>query len=233
MMSNQTSEGTKQPLPWLQYGLGWNPRKNVSTTQYVLYAVQIAVLVLLNYLSIVLLGPLSYSGVSLFYFVYPFYIVFTLWWGIWGAIGAYIGGVVGAGLMVGVGVVPSLLSSFSVLFTSLATFIFYRGFLAKHGIDPLMRDLIDREISGYRTHRAQAWMWLILTNAVIFNFINTEIGINAEYILGLIPPSAYWFWWAGWFLGQVTALIIITPILVKGLTSLVERQGLINLGWVT
>jgi len=28
-------------------------------------------------------------------------------------------------------------------------------------------------------------------------------------------------------------MVIITPVLVKGLTGLVERQGLINYGWVT
>ncbi len=219
--------------PWSNYGLKLSSGRPTTTVQYVTFIVQIAVLIVLNYLSVVLLGPLSYSGVSLFYFVYPFYIIFTIWWGLWGAIGAYIGGVVGAGLLVGVGVVPSLLSSFSVLFTALATFIFYRGFLSKHGIDPLMRDLTDGEISGYKTHRGQAWMWMILTNAVIFNLINTEIGINAEYVLGLIPPSAYWFWWAGWFLGQVISLIILMPIIVKGVSKVVERQGLVNIGWLS
>ncbi|MDG7047229.1 MAG: hypothetical protein JRN53_06580 [Nitrososphaerota archaeon] len=122
--------------PWSNYGLKLSSGKPTTTVQYVTFIVQIAVLIVLNYLSVVLLGPLSYSGVSLFYFVYPFYIIFTIWWGLWGAIGAYIGGVVGAGLLVGVGVVPSLLSSFSVLFTALATFVFYRSFLSKHGIDP-------------------------------------------------------------------------------------------------
>ena len=64
--------------------LKWGRGEPVSTTQYVLYAVQIAAVIILSYLSVVLLGPLSYSGISLFYFVYPFFLVFTMWWGIWG-----------------------------------------------------------------------------------------------------------------------------------------------------
>jgi integral membrane sensor domain MASE1 len=45
--------------------------------------------------------------------------------------------------------------------------------------------------------------------------------------------SWFWAWWLGWFFGDLLAMVIITPVLVKRLTSLVERQGLVNHGWVT
>lgn len=206
----------------------------VTATQYTLYIVQIAVVVILSYLSVVMTGPFAYSGISLFYFVYAFIIVFTLWWGIWGMLGGYIGCVIGAGLLVGLGVVPSIAYAVSDLVPFLIMFIVYRGFLANRGIDPLMRDLVDKDVRGTKTKRGLAWFWFIIINVLVLNAISAELGVGIQYAFGLIPPDAFWIpWWWGWFIGDGIAMIIITPILVKGLTSLVERQGLVNYGWVT
>lgn len=224
---------TKRPYPWSNYTLRLRGRGKVSSTQYVLYIVQIAVVIVLSYLSVVMLGPLSYSGISIFYFVYPFIMVFTMWWGLWGMLGGYLGCVIGAGLMVGLGIVPSILYSVSDFVPFMLMFIIYRGVLAKTGIDPLFRDLTDKDVKGYKTHRGLAWMWFIVINAIVLNAVSAELGVGIEYELGLIPTGAYWFWWAGWFAGAVVAMIIIVPIIEKGLTSLVERQGLINFGWIT
>ena len=198
-----------------------------------LYAVQIAAIIILSYLSVVLLGPLSYSGISLFYFVYPFFLVFTMWWGIWGILGAYVGCVLGAGLMVGLGVVPSLAYSVADFVPPFFAFIVYRGLLANQGFDPLWRDLTDKEVAGFKTKRVGAWFWFVLINGIILNAISAELGIGIQYQMGLVPGDAFWLWWAGWFVGDLLAMVIITPVLVKGLTNLVERQGLVNHGWVT
>jgi len=219
--------------PWSNYTLRAGGGRPVTATQYTLYIVQIAVVIVLSYLSVVMLGPLSYSGISFFYFVYPFIIVFTLWWGLWGMLGGYIGCVVGAGLMVGLGVVPSVAYAVSDLVPFLVMFALYRGVLAKSGIDPLMRDLTDKEVRGTKTKRGLAWLWFIVINVLVLNAISAELGIGIQNVLGLIPPGAFWLYWYGWFAGDGIAMIIITPILVKGLTSLVERQGLVNYGWVT
>jgi hypothetical protein len=223
----------KPKYPWSNYTLRVGGGRPVSSTQYTLYIVQIAVVIVLSYLSVVMLGPLSYSGISIFYFVYPFIVVFTLWWGLWGMLGGYIGCVIGAGLMVGLGIVPSILYAVSDFVPFCIMFILYRGVLAKRGIDPLMRDLTDKEVQGTKTHRGLAWLWFIVINVLVLNAVSAELGVGIEYALGLVPPAAFWFWWLGWFAGAVVSLIIITPILVKGLTGLVERQGLINYGWVT
>jgi hypothetical protein len=226
-------QAVKGKYPWSDYTLRISGGRRVSSIQYTLYIVQIAVLIVLSYLSVVLLGPLSYSGISLFYFVYPFILVFTMWWGIWGILGGYIGCVLGAGLMVGLGVVPSVLYATSDLVPFLLMFPIYRGLLAKRGLDPLLRDLTDKDIRGTKTHRGLAWLSFIGINGIVLNAISAELGVGIQYALGLVPTGAYWFWWWGWFLGDAVAMIIITPILVKGLTSLVERQGLVNRGWVT
>ncbi len=226
-------EAKKPKYPWSNYTLRIRGERTVSSTQYTLYIVQIAVVIVLSYLSVVLLGPLSYSGISLFYFVYPFILVFTLWWGIWGMIGGYVGCVIGAGLMVGLGVAPSLLYAVADFVPFVAMFAIYRGVLAKGGLDPLLRDLTDKNVRGTNTHRALSWLSFIGINGLVLNAISAELGVGIEYALGLIPTGAFWVWWWGWFLGDLAAMIIITPILVKGLTSLVERQGLVNQGWVT
>jgi integral membrane sensor domain MASE1 len=223
----------KPKYPWSNYTLRAGGGRPVTATQYTLYIVQIAVVVILSYLSVVMLGPLSYSGISFFYFVYPFIIVFTLWWGVWGMLGGYIGCVIGAGLMVGLGVVPSVAYAISDLVPFLVMFVLYRGVLAKRGIDPLMRDLTDKEVRGTKTHRGWAWLWFIVINVLVLNAISAEMGVGIQYALGLITPDIFWGFWYGWFVGDGLAMIIITPILVKGLTSLVERQGLVNYGWVT
>jgi hypothetical protein len=223
----------EREYPWSHYTLACCRRGPAPPTLYVLYAVQIAVVIVLSYLSVVLLGPLSYSGISLFYFAYPFIIVFTLWWGFWGALAGYIGCVVGAGLMVGLPLLPSIAYALSDLVPFLVMFALYRGVLARLGVDPLMRDLVEREIRGYRARRSAAWFWFILLNGLVLNALSAEIGVGIQYAMGLVPPDAYWFWWIGWFVGDLLAMVILTPILVKGLTSMVERYGLINHGWFT
>lgn len=243
MSGGENTVKTAITYPWSNYTLKLDRGEPVSTTQYVLYAVQIAAIIILSYLSVSLLGPLSYSGISLFYFVYPFFLVFTMWWGIWGVVSAYVGCVLGAGLMVGLGIVPSLAYSISDFIPPLFAFIIWRGLLAKQGFDPLWRDLTDKEVAGVKTKRVSAWIWFILINGIILNAISAEVGVGIEFKMGLLPTGSvtvlgasipvFWGWWLGWFFGDLLAMIIITPVLVKGLTNLVERQGLVNHGWIT
>jgi len=224
----------KRAYPWTgKYTLKISSSRKITSAQYVLYMVQIAVLIILAYLSVVLLGPLSYSGISLFYFVYAFMLIFSMWWGIWGIVGSFIAAIVGSGLLIGMGVIPAIIYSFGNLVPYALAFIVYRGFLSKIGIDPLFRDLTASEIQGYKTHRAAAWGWFILINLVIGALLSTQLGVGAEYMLGLVPAEAYWFWWWGWYVSAVLATAILVPIVVRGLSSVVERQGLINEGWVT
>ena len=228
----KTVSETQKKYPWSNYTLKLGRGEPVSTTQYVLYAVQIAAIIILSYLSVAII-PASYAGISLFYFVYPFFLVFTMWWGIWGMLGAYVGCVIGAGVLVGTGPVPSIVYSISDLVPPLFAFVLYRGLLANRGYDPLWRDLTDKEVAGVKTKRGSAWLWFVLINGVILNIISAEIGVGSLYEFGLVSPGGFWPFWIGWALGDGVAMVVITPVLVKGLTSLVERQGLVNHGWIT
>jgi integral membrane sensor domain MASE1 len=228
----ETTKQTKNAYPWSDYTLKWGRGRPVSPVQCALYAAQIALIILLSYLSVVLLGPLSYSGISLFYFVYPFFLVFSMWWGIWGMLGAYVGCVFGAGLFVGLGPVPSLLYATGDFVPPFLAFIIYRGLLAGRGYDPLWRDLTDRSIAGFKTKRLCSWILFILINGVLLNALSAELGVGVQAWLGTVSADAFWPFWIGWFAGDLAAMIIITPLLVK-LTKFVEDHNLINHGWIT
>jgi integral membrane sensor domain MASE1 len=111
--------------------------------------------------------------------------------------------------------------------------VLYRGLLANKGYDPLWRDLTDKEVAGVKTKRTGAWFWFVLINGVILNLISGVIGVGILWDMKIIATNAFWPWFIGWIVGDLVAMVIITPVLVKGLTSLVERQGLVNHGWIT
>ncbi len=217
--------------PWSKYGLSWKPRP-ISTVQYTLFATQVGVLAVLSYLSVVLLGPLAYAGVSFFYFAYAFYIVFALWWGFYGIMASYLGSVI-AGFLLGTGLIPNLLGSLPNLIGPLAAFVIWRGFLAKRGLDPLMRDLTEKEVQGVPARTKEQWFWHILINVGIFNVAGAFMYVSLFVAMGLIPAGAYWIWWAGWVAGDVIPLTVILPLLTKTLSPMVERSGLVNLGWLS
>jgi integral membrane sensor domain MASE1 len=232
MIMTETTKQTKNAYPWSDYTLKWGRGRQVSLVQCALYAAQIALIILLSYLSVVLLGPLSYSGISIFYFVYPFFLVFSMWWGIWGMLGAYVGCVFGAGLFVGLGPVTSLLYATSDFTPPFLAFIIYRGLLADRGYDPLLRDLTDRSIAGFKTKRLRSWILFILINGVLLNALSAELGVGVQAWLGTVSADVFWPFWIGWFAGDLVAMVIITPLLVK-LTKFVEGHDLINRGWIT
>ena len=229
-----TAPKTESKYPWSNYTLKLGSGEPVSTTRYVLYAIQIVAIVFLSWLSVAVI-PGSYAGISFFYFVYPFLLVFSMWWGIWGMLGAYLGCAIGAGILVpGTGPLSTcLLYAISDFIPPFVAFLVYRGFLAQRGYDPMWRDLTDKEVAGVKTNRAGAWIWFVLINVVLLNVVSGFVGVGILWKMGSVATNAFWIGIAGWFLGDAVAMIIITPILVKGLTSLVERQGLMNHGWVT
>uniref|UniRef100_A0A7V3RDY6 MASE1 domain-containing protein n=1 Tax=Mesoaciditoga lauensis TaxID=1495039 RepID=A0A7V3RDY6_9BACT len=203
------------------YTLGWNPGK-ITTTKYVLYAVQIAVVILLSWLGAVA-TPVVGPGIGFLYWAYPFFVVFTLWWGFWGILGAWIGSVVGAGLLTGLPIIPSLLFSVGDFVPALLIFLLYRGYLVNHGIDPFGRDIF---IS------ARATTWFVVWVMGITNIFGGMWGVWVLTILGFVPVKAYWLGAGLWIVGDAIVLILM-PFLSRYLTPIVERFGLLNKGWIS
>lgn len=205
-----------------RYTLKWMGSGKVTTTQFALYAIQMAVVILLSYLGATL-TPVVGPGIGFLYWAYPFFVVFTLWWGIWGIMGAFVGSVVGAGLLTGLPPIPALGFSIGDLIPAILIFVLYRGYLAKHGVDPLGRDML-------RSKKALGWfvVWVM----GITNIIGGLWGVWILVSLGWVPPNAYLYGSGLWILGDAIVLIV-APFLTAAITPIVERYGLVNTGWLT
>lgn len=204
------------------YTLKWNSGGNITTTQYVLYAIQIAVVILLSWLGVIA-TPVVGPGIGFLYWAYPFFVVFTLWWGLWGVIAAGIGCFIGAGLLTGMPLIPSLAFSVGDFVPALLILIFYRGVLAKRGIDPLGRDILKSK---------KAMLWFAVWVMGITNVIGGIWGVWVLTILGFVPKNAFWIGAGLWILGDAIVLLI-APFLAVSLTPIVRRYGLLAKGLIS
>jgi hypothetical protein len=204
-----------------QYTLRWRGGK-LTTTQYALFAIQMAVVILLSWLGAIA-TPVVGPGIGFLYWAYPFFVVFTLWWGIWGILGAWVGAFIGSGLLTGLPVLPALGFSIGDLIPALLIFLLYRGYLRKHGVDPLGRDILKSKKSAF---------WFAVWVMGITNIFGGLWGVWILVILGFVPANAYLLGAGLWILGDAIVLLI-APFLSKYVTPVVERFGLINSGWVS
>ncbi|MEM3482354.1 MAG: hypothetical protein QW246_05005 [Thermoplasmata archaeon] len=204
-----------------EYTLKWTSGE-ITTTQYTLYAIQIAVVILLSWLGVVL-TPVVGPGIGFLYWAYPFFIVFTWWWGLWGVISAFIGCFIGAGLLTGLPLIPSLAFSVGDFVPALLVLLLYRGYLNRIGIDPLGRDILSNK---------KALFWFIFWVMGITNIFGGLWGVWVLVWLGFVPPNAYWLGASLWIIGDAIVLII-APFLSRALTPIVERYGLVAKGLIS
>ncbi len=217
----ENSKVVGQSKDYSRYTLKWRGSSKLTTTQYALFAIQMAVVILLSYLGVIATPYIA--GIGFLYWAYPFFIVFTLWWGIWGIAGAYVGSVVGAGLMTGLPIIPALLFSIGDLVPAALVFILYRGYLAKHNIDPLGKDI---------TSNPKALGWFIFWVIGVTNIIGGLWAVWNLVQLGFVPAHAYWYGALIWIIGD-SIVLIMAPFISRGITPIVERYGLVNTGWVS
>ena len=218
----EKAAGNRKTGNYARYTLKWRGSGKVSTTQYALYAVQMAVVILLSYLG-ALYTPVVGPGIGFLYWAYPFFVIFTLWWGIWGILGAWVGSVVGAGLLTGLPPLPALGFSIGDFIPALLIFLLYRGYLSRHGVDPLGRDILKN---------AKAAFWFAFWVMGLTNIIGGLWGVWVLVRFGYVPANAYWLGAGLWILGDAIVLFI-APFLAATITPIVERYGLVNTGWVT
>ena len=194
----------------------------LSTTQYALFAIQIAVVILLSWLGVRQMC-IRDRGIGFLYWAYPFFIVFTWWWGLWGVLAAFLGCFIGAGLLTGLPLIPSLAFSLGDLVPALLVLILYRGVLNKLGVDPLGRDIFKNKLAAF---------WFVFWVMGITNIIGGLWGVWVLVQLGFVPANAYWYGAGLWILGDAIVLII-APFLARALTPIVERFGLTTKGIIS
>ncbi len=205
-----------------EYSLKFFGGGKLSTTQYTLFAIQIAVVILLSWLGVIA-TPVVGPGIGFLYWAYPFFIVFTWWWGLWGVLAAFIGCFIGAGLLTGLPLIPSLAFSLGDFVPALLVLLFYRGFLKRIGIDPLGRDITKNKMSAF---------WFAIWVMGITNIIGGMWGVWVLVQLGFVPANAYWYGAGLWILGDAIVLLI-APFLARALTPIVERFGLTTKGIIS
>lgn len=203
------------------YGLAWSPRGRVTTTQYALYAVQLAALIIISWFSTVsstVVGP----GIGL-YWATPFLVLFTLWWGGWGILGSYVGSVVGGGLLTGAPLLQALTVNICNLIPLILIFVLYRGYLARTGVDPMGRDIFNSRKAAF---------WFVFWIMLVTNAVQGLIGVGGLVIFGAVPPASFLVALGAWIVGNIIVLIAF-PFMSRYLTPVVERYGLLTRGWVS
>lgn len=204
-----------------KYTAKWNPMGKVTTTNFVMYAVQFAALIVLSWagtVSSVIVGP----GIGL-YWPYPFYILFVLWFGAWGIFGVYFGSVIGGGLLTGASLLQALTVNLSNLIPVLLIFLLYRIYMTRIGRDPFGKDILNNKLAAF---------WFVIWVMIITNVIGGLIGVWGLIQFGALPSSAFNLALITWVAGDIIVLIAF-PFLSKYLTPIAERYGLLTHGWIT
>lgn len=205
-----------------RFSLAWNPNPPITVGQIVLYAILTGVATVLAWLGTIAF-PIGFAGVSALYIGVAFFIPFALWFGGWGVLLSYIGAFLGGGVIGGGQ--PILLA----MFASLAhvwqcgiPLLAYRTLGKRMGVDPTGR------VHG-KSFGKEGVFFLIFV-VVLPNLIGGFWGIGGLTLGGIIPPEAYVPASIGWWVSNMIACIIISPILLNTVTQVLERMGLLVQG---
>jgi hypothetical protein len=206
----------------MQYGLRWNPNPPVTVPQLVTIALAAGVYTILAWIAVNAL-PFQVPGVSALFIAMGFGVPFTIWFGGWGLVIGFIGTAVGAGILSGLPLPVSVFFGIGdiILFGSLH--LLYRGLAPRFGVDPIARDVF--------TGRGFLYFWIIA--AIVPHILCAMYSIGLLYLVGFVPQDLIVVTFFGFWISNMFLVIIISPILLKLLTPVVERQGLTSYGWWT
>jgi len=176
---------------------------------------RITIFVLITIASILLaqFAALTFSpepGVITFYFAVAFMIAFTLWFGVWGAIAAYIGCVIGAGIPAGLPISVNLYWSLADLWQVLIPLVAF-------GL--LKADATLKTKRGFAVFLIFGWLLNNLAGAIW--------GAGTFVLSGQFPMSDFNGLFANWFLTNLIVTIIITPLLLRFVTPIITKKGLL------
>lgn len=176
---------------------------------------RIAIFVLITIASILLarFAALTFSpapGVITFYFAVAFMIAFTLWFGIWGAVAAYIGCVIGAGIPAGLPISVNLYWSLADLWQVLIPMVAFALLKADAALRT-KKDFVVFLIFGWLLNNIAGAIW----------------GASTFVLSGQFHISDFSGLFANWFLTNLIVTIIITPLLLRFLTRIIKKKGLL------
>jgi len=206
----------------MRYSLAWSPNPPLTVPQVAAVAVAAGVYVILSWVGVIAL-PTGFFNVSAFFVAMGFGVPFALWFGGWIFVIGFLGSFVGAGLLTGTPL-PVALPFGIVDWVQLGIpLVCYRTLSYTFGVDPLGRDVFT----------SKGFTFFLLTAVIPNNLLGALLGVSILVGGGLIPQEAFTPSWVGWWIGNMIVVAVIAPILMKSLSSTVERLGLSVYGMVT
>ena len=184
----------------------------VSQAKHRSLGTNLLILVLLTILNSILArfaviaGPSP--GVAGVYLAVAFMIAFALWFGAWGAIAAEIGCFIGAGILSGVPADVSLYWSLADLWQVLIPLVAFRKLHADASLRT-KRDALVFLIFGWG-----------LNNLIGASWGSTALAAGS-FISWSELPGAF----TSWFASNLIVTIIITPLLLRFITPVLQRAG--------
>jgi integral membrane sensor domain MASE1 len=148
-------------------------------------------------------------GVSAFYIVVAFMVVFTLWFGMWGAVAAYAGCFIGAGLLSGIPPEVSLYWSLADFWQVLIPLLAFRYFHA----DPSLRNMRD--------------MGILLVFGVFLNNLTGALWGSVSLAAGSeIPWSEITTVMYAWWIGNCIVCLLLAPLILYIFTPYIRNHAL-------
>jgi hypothetical protein len=204
------------------YSLAWNPNPPITVGQLAAVAVAAGVYVILSWVGVIAL-PTGFFSVSALFVAIGFGIPFTLWFGGWGFVIGFLGGFIGSGLLTGTPILVAIPFGFVDFLQFGIPLLAYRLLAPRFGVDQLGRDV----------YTLKGFLFFVLTSVIPNNGLGALLGVAILTAGGLIPQDAFLPSVGAWWLGNMIISIIIAPILLRGLSSVVERMGLTVRGVIT
>ncbi len=205
-----------------RYSLAWNPDPPVTVARLVAVAVAAGVYTILSWLGVIGL-PWVVVGVSTLFVAIGFGIPFAIWFGAWGLLIGYIGTFIGPGLLGGTPLLVNIFFSFVDWIQLGIPMLAYRGLANRFGVDPMGKDV----------YSPKGFAFFLVFGAIIPNTAGALYGVTVLWIGGVVPQDIFWPTVAAWWLGNIVVSIIIAPILLRGLSPVIERYGLTSFGLLT
>ena len=205
-----------------RYSLAWNPNPPVTVARLVAVAVAAGVYTILSWLGVIAL-PIGIVGVSSLFVAIGFGIPFAIWFGAWGLLIGYVGTFIGPGLLGGTPLLVAIPFSFVDWLQLGIPMLAYRALAYRFGVDPMGKDV----------YSLRGFIFFLVFGVALPNAAGALYGIAILSAGGLVPPDAFWPGVIGWWVGNVIVSIIIAPILLRGLSSVIERYGLTSYGLIT
>ena len=188
-----------------------NMQKEEKSRPLYTYVAILVVLIIINSL-LAAFGEIHYpkapGGVGLCLAV-AFMIAFALWFGAWGAIAAFAGCFIGyAGVLGGLPLDVNLYWSLANLWQVLIPLIAFKRF--------------DADI-GLRTRRD--FLIFLIFGWLLNNLVGASWGASMVAIGGLVSWNDVSGIFTGWFIGNLIVTIVITTLLLRYITPIIQKAG--------